>query len=151
MMILVMCHRSHTEMPWMASNRSLKAAESILADAKFPPQYGSAVKTLFSTPGKCKSVDWLHLAGPLGMYIIGLLDIQASYKTVFQRFLKVLYQLRGYNISVDTLPHLKTELVEVLALMESKLPLDYASINQHCLVHLPSIIALHGPLPYLWM
>jgi hypothetical protein len=117
---------SHLRMGWMASKTSIQAVERVLHKTKLPAAYGSNVKELFSTPGNLKSVDWVHLAGPLGVWIISLLDIRKEYKDTFRDFLMAIYRLRGHKIVRAQLPDMQTALARASALMEARLPLWYA-------------------------
>jgi hypothetical protein len=112
---------------------------------------GTTIKYLLDEPSYLKSIDYIHLLGPIGIWLIERSDIDAEYRALFIRFIRHLYSLRQKTVSKSSLPALYKQGCAILTEMDSMLPFFMNTITQHYLLHLPQWIERLGPLFTYWM
>jgi hypothetical protein len=93
-------------MPWRASHQSLMALVNEDHLRSIPGDNTSFIDRPFQYDAKkntiklrnLKTVDYIHLCGPAGMYYINRLDLHYEYKFIFNHLLSWLYTLRSRSL-----------------------------------------------------
>jgi hypothetical protein len=101
-----------------------------------------------------QSSDWMHFAGPIGIYYIEMTDLHPRYKLVFQDLLRCFYGMRYHALNThDLIDPSGQEEYDVLkwyrecaVILEYLMPINYNHINQHVWQHAVSELIYAGPV-----
>jgi hypothetical protein len=101
-----------------------------------------------------QSSDWMHFAGPIGIYYIEMTDLHPRYKLVFQDLLRCFYGMRYHALNTrDLVDPTGQEEYDVLkwyrecaTILEYLMPINFNHINQHVWQHAVSELVYAGPV-----
>jgi hypothetical protein len=105
---------------------------------------------------KMQSNDWLHMAGPIGMYYVEMTDIHPRYKKAFIDMLNFLYGVRCRVLwrqelhdparADGPLYDCTRSYQESAVILEYLLPINWNQVNQHVWQHAVSELVYAGPV-----
>jgi hypothetical protein len=149
--------------PWQASKENIFNIVDSERARRIPGEHtgklGCPFKTTYDKDGKRKfslrkmqSSDWMHLAGPIGIYYIEMTDIHPRYKMVFQDLLRCFYDMRYHALNTTDLDDATANYDslrwyrECAAILEYLMPINFNHINQHVWQHAISELVYAGPV-----
>jgi hypothetical protein len=112
--------------------------------------------------------EWFYLCSPLGWYIVAMSDVDDEFKHLFISLLIWLHRItarltlcvrfamyntfssRSFEKSATLFTDLESQIANILAEFEQKLPVCCNTINMHILHHLPNTIRNWGPTSAVW-
>ena len=105
---------------------------------------------------KLQTADWLHMAGPLGIFYISQSDLHERYKRLFCQTLEWLRKMRRHTQSRSELVSnevysLQTYWWEQAVALEYLMPVNFLVFNLHLCQHVAEDVVRHGPVRSTWM
>ena len=123
--------------PWTTSKARVGQINLLCAEQLRVPADWPGVSEVLSDVTKMKIAESLALAGDRGAYILGLTDMDASYKEVLIEFIRLLGRLIMKHNSPDSIKKIRDDLAFCMALLEIKMPMYWNKLATHLLLHAP--------------
>ncbi len=123
-----------TRPPWVASKPSLELVGDMLLALKVPVDW-PANPTIGDGATSMKIAEGLAVCGDRGQWIIGQLDIDDQYCHVLVDVLAAAAAFLKKVMPEEALATAHNNLIDALAMAEAMLPMQWATITTHMLLH----------------
>ena len=127
------------------SKKVKDAIDALVPTLRLPSQWAGPKSVFAHLNTECGSAEALLLAGPVGVYLLQLTDVETEHKALFIDLCFCLERLQWKEHTMATVAALRTDLIEVLAKLEILLPIYWCTIVRHVLLHLCDFIVRCGP------
>ena len=131
-----------TRPPWVATAAALQTVAGHLMANKVPVDW-PANPSIGDGAGGMKIAEGLAMCGERGQWIIGQLDIPDDYCAVIVGVLAAAAAFLKKVMTEEDLQKAHAGLVDALALAEAVLPMQWATITTHMLLHAADWVTTH--------
>jgi hypothetical protein len=135
----------------MVSSDNANVMHEKLQSVKLPQGVSTSIKHVVKQPSYLKGHDYMLLAGPIGVYLLEWSGLDDKYKVPLQSFCWLLRDLRARFLEESELADLHQRAVLVCTELEILLPLYWATINQHLVLHEAQRRRELGPAYITWL
>jgi hypothetical protein len=129
---------------WHCSTDIKTAMDKVVKQLKLPKGWPRA-RYFFHHLYRLGCAEALLFAGPLGVYMLEFADIDDDIKQAFIDLLWLCEKVQAKEHSSAEVDKLEFDLVEVLARLETLLPISWCTIVAHVALHLCEFIRRCGP------
>jgi hypothetical protein len=129
---------------WHCSDRQKEYMDWIVKQLRLPKSWPQA-RYFFHHLYRLGCAEALLFAGPLGVYMIEFADIDDDIKKAFCDLLWLCEKVQAKEHSDTDLNQLEVDLIEVLARLETLLPISWCTSVAHVALHLCEFIRRCGP------